>query len=173
MTKSTKLDIFLILPSPTQIQDSQKRWVLKENGLDLGNGGSWCRDDGSLGKKYNIERIKKGNRIIAVKLNGYRKNPIGKIIPAQIKYEIHQKRCVILAVGNPECDHKDGRTDDPRLNDPDRITPDDSQPLFKVANNAKKQHCKECLKTIEDLMPKGWAIQPVNGLEMVDTCGLV
>ncbi len=150
MTKLTKPDIFLDLAKPdpdTGFSRAVDIDILKKNGLGFGNGGSWCRDDGSLGKKYNIERIKKGNRIIAVKLNGYRKNPIGKIIPAHIKNEIHQKKCVVLAIGQPECDHKDGRRDDPRLNNPDRITLDDFQPLSKAANNAKKQHCKECRKT--------------------------
>ena len=52
------------------------------------------------------------------------------------------KKGAILAIGNPECDHKDGRRDDPG-----RITLDDFQPLFKAANNAKKQHCEEFRKT--------------------------
>jgi len=52
-----------------------------------------------------------------------------------------------LGTSKPECDHKDGRRDDPRLNDPKLVTIDDFQPLSKAANNAKKQHCKECRST--------------------------
>ena len=39
----------------------------------MGNGGSWCRDDGPL-KEFNLVRIKKGNKIVAVKLDGWNKN---------------------------------------------------------------------------------------------------
>jgi len=44
---------------------------LEADGFAVGKGNSWCRETSSLGKKYNVERIKKGNKIIAVKLNGY------------------------------------------------------------------------------------------------------
>jgi len=150
MRKDSKPDIFLKLAKPDQntgFSDIIGLDELAANGLGFGNGGSWCRDDSALGKKYNIERIKRGNRIVGVKLNGYRKNPIGKIIPTHIKNEIYQQRCVVLGIGKPECDHKDGRRDDPRYNNPDKLTTDDFQPLSKAANNAKKQHCKDCRNT--------------------------
>lgn len=150
MRKDSKPDIFLALAKPdpeTGFSDPVPLDILKANGLGFGNGGSWCRDDSALGKKYNIERIKKGRGISAVKLNGYRKNPIGKQIPSHIKQEIHEKRCIVLGISKPECDHKDGRRDDPIYNDPDKLTIKHFQPLSKAANNAKKQHCKDCRKT--------------------------
>ena len=39
--------------------------------LRLGNGGGWCRDDGPLGRKYKVNRIKQGNKIVAIKLEGH------------------------------------------------------------------------------------------------------
>ena len=147
MTRKTKPQIFLELAKPdpeTGFSEPVPIDLLEKNDLGFGNGGSWCRDDGSLGKDFNIERIKQGNRIIAVKLNGYNKNPIGKRIPSKIIKKIKEQRCKVLGISNPECDHKDGRRDDPRLNDPNLVTIEDFQPLSRAANNAKKQHCKEC-----------------------------
>jgi len=86
--KKTKPDRFLELAKPDKETGFSKPVpieILKKHGLGFGNGGDWCRDDSSLGKKYNIERIKKGRGIVAVKLNGFRKNPIGKNIPSDIQ----------------------------------------------------------------------------------------
>ena len=150
MTKNSRINKFLKLAKPDPESGYSKPVpinILEANGLGFGNGGSWCRDDSSLGKIYNIERIKQGNRIIAVQLNGKRKNPIGKNIPTEIRKQIHKQRCKVLGTSKPECDHKDGRRDDPRLNDPELVTIEDFQPLSKAANNAKKQHCKNCRET--------------------------
>ncbi len=146
-SKSSK---FLALARP-DIETGFSREVpieeLEQHGLGFGNGGSWCRDDSSLGKKYNIERIKLKNKIIAIRLHGYRKNPIGKFIPASIKRAVCQKRCVVLGTSNPECDHKDGRRDDPKYSQPSQLSVQDFQPLSKAANCAKRQYCSECRKT--------------------------
>ena len=115
--------------------------------LKLGNGGSWCRDDGGLARVYNIEREKQGGRIVAIKLHGLKKQPIEKPIPASIAREIKKQPCSVLATGKVEVDHKDGRRDDPRLTQADRVVEDDFQPLSKAANNAKRQHCKTCRET--------------------------
>lgn len=144
----TKVDLFLALAKPDALGFSRAVPVDEFVGdyavLQLGNGGSWCRTDGALGRKYNIRRNKGGNAIVSVELQGYKKQPIGKRIPIKIKREVVKRRCVILGVSSVECDHKDGRLDDPRLDDPKRITADDFQPLSKAANNAKRQHCKSC-----------------------------
>lgn len=113
----------------------------------LSDGGSWYRDDGPLAREFTIHRIKEKGWIVAVELHGEKKQPIGKSIPAQIKAQITAQRCVALYTSNPECDHKDGRRDDPRLSDASRVTSDDFQPLSKAANNAKRQHCRECRET--------------------------
>lgn len=115
--------------------------------LRLGNGGSWCREDSSLGRKFNIERGKEGNRIVFIRLHGYKKAPISKPIPLAIRKEIQSRSCVVLGTSNVEVDHKDGRRDDPRLSDASRVTLNDFQPLSKAANAAKRQHCKECRET--------------------------
>lgn len=124
-----------------------EEFVGKYEKLRLGNGGSWCRDDGALARRYNIRRNKEGNRIVSVELQGHKKNPIQKPIPSDIRKFITAKRCAVLYIGQCEVDHKDGRRDDPRLNNADGVTEEDFQPLSKAVNNAKRQHCKNCRET--------------------------
>lgn len=109
----------------------------------LGNGGSWCRDDGSL-KDFNIERIKEKGKIVAVKLNGIKKHVINKQIKSEIKNYYKDKKCAVLAVSNIEVDHKDGRRDSMLALNPKTQDIKDFQPLSKCVNNAKRQHCKVC-----------------------------
>ncbi len=147
---TSKADTFLKLAKPNK-ETGFSRVVslseLRRVGLGFGNGGSWCRDSSSLARRYNVERIKEGNRIVAVKLNGYKKAPLNKPIPAKIRRKVVKGRCAVLATGKPECDHKDGRLDDPRLTDPKAVRLADFQPLSKAANNAKRQHCRKCRET--------------------------
>lgn len=149
--RKSKHELFLELAKPDAQGFSRPvsvdKFTGKYAGLKFGNGGSWCRDDGSLAKIYNVIRNKKGNAIASVELHGFKKNPINKVIPKKIRTQIVKSRCAVLDVGNVECDHKDGRRDDPRFNDPSKLTLDDFQPLSKAANNAKKQHCKTCRAT--------------------------
>ena len=146
---------------------SVSEFVGRYEGLKLGNGGSWCRDDGSsLAKKYNIRRNKAGGKITSIELQGFKKIPIKKQIRADIKRHYKLQRCVVLDTGsNIECDHKDGRRDDPRLNDPQQQTFDDFQPLSKAVNNAKRQHCKECRDTGKryDAKKLGYPVSQVAG----------
>ena len=90
-----------------------------------------------LARESNIHRIKEQGRIVAVDLRGEQKQPIGKPIPARIKAQIAAPRCVALYTSNPECGHKDGRRDAPRLSAASRPTTDNLQPLPKPATNAK------------------------------------
>ncbi|MBE8220914.1 MAG: restriction endonuclease [Alphaproteobacteria bacterium] len=147
----SKTELFLELAKPNKEGFSRAVNVNEFKGkyatLILGNGGSWCRSSGSLGRKYNVRRNKKGNKIESIELHGLNKNPIGKNIPKEIHKTITARRCVVLNTSNVECDHKDGRLDDPRLNDPDRVTLDDFQPLSEPANKAKRQQCKTCRNT--------------------------
>ncbi len=144
----SKAELFLELAQPDARGFSRAVPVSEFNGryeiLRFGNGGSWARDDGGLAARFNIRRHKAGGRIIAVELQGAKKTPIRKTIRADIKRHYRGLRCVVLDIGQTECDHKDGRRDDPRLNDPEQQTIDDFQPLSKAANNAKRQHCKRC-----------------------------
>jgi hypothetical protein len=147
----SKLTLFLELAKPDKDGFSRKvsidEFIDKYAGLQLGNGGSWCRDDGSLGGKYNIVRHKDGTKISHIELQGVKKSPIDKKIRKDICDKIRQQRCVILGIDKVEVDHKDGRRDDPRLWDIKRQRLDDFQPLSKAVNNAKRQHCKKCRET--------------------------
>jgi len=147
----SKAALFLELARPDKEGFSRKvaisEFVGSYEGLRLGNGGSWCRDDGPLAKRYNIRRNKTGGRIVSVELQGYKKVAIEKPIPSWIRKRLAGERCAALDIANVEIDHKDGRRDDPRLADPQRLTLGDFQPLSKAANNAKRQHCKACRAT--------------------------
>ncbi|MDF2820645.1 MAG: restriction endonuclease [Clostridiales bacterium] len=117
-------------------------------GFALGNGGSWCRSDGQLGRKYNIKRIKENNKIIAVKLDGFNRDPKGRNINASIKKVIVSRRCAVLDIGtNIECDHKNGKYNKREMEDSTNQQLNDFQPLSKGVNIAKRQHCKECVET--------------------------
>lgn len=148
---TSKVDLFLELAQPDGQGFSRRVLVTEFAGeyarLTLGNGGSWCRRDSTLAKKYNVVRHKERGRICAIELQGYNKNPVNRPIAEPLAQIIKQKRCVILNTSNPEVDHKDGRLDDPRLSDTKQQVLDDFQPLSKAANNAKRQHCKTCRET--------------------------
>ncbi|MCQ2667865.1 hypothetical protein JT128_06075 [Helicobacter pylori] len=53
---------------------SVREFVGKYQGLQLGNGGNWCRNNSSLAKEFNLEFDKGqtlGNFIDRIRLNGY------------------------------------------------------------------------------------------------------
>ncbi|GAA8630881.1 hypothetical protein KYTH79_11490 [Helicobacter pylori] len=77
MNKSKK-ELFLELAQPDK--NGMSRWVStiefvgKYQGLQLGNGGSWCRNNSSLAKEFELEFDKgqtPGNSIDRIRLNGY------------------------------------------------------------------------------------------------------
>ncbi|GAA9288077.1 hypothetical protein HpHA233_11920 [Helicobacter pylori] len=77
MSKSKK-ELFLELAQPDK--NGMSRWVSaiefigKYQGLQLGNGGSWCRSNSSLAKEFELEFDKGqtlGNSIDRIRLNGY------------------------------------------------------------------------------------------------------
>lgn len=114
----------------------------------MGNGGSWCRSDGQLGKKYNIKRIKEKGKIVAVQLDGFNKQPKERAINKTIKKIINSQRCTVLDIGsNIECDHKNGKYNDRYMEDLSEQKIEDFQPLSKAVNVAKRQHCKKCNET--------------------------
>lgn len=139
------------------------------------NGGDWCRTNTSyLGKKYIIGRELKGGKIFSIKTGGFNKNnKINQSIKNDILKEIQSRRCVILDIStNIECDHKDGMKDDWRLNNKENQRLDDFQPLSKTANDAKRQHCKKCLKTGKryDAKKLGYKESYILGSEDSKTC---
>ena len=150
MKKKSKVEIFLELAKPDEYGFSRKVSIeeIEGNGLKMGNGGDWCREDGTLGNKYLINRIKEKNKIIAVELCGFNtKNKIAKGIRKDIWNEIKTQRCAALYIGDVEVDHKDGRRDDYGNFNPENQKIEQFQPLSKAPNNTKKQHCKNCRKT--------------------------
>ena len=139
---------------------------------NFGNGGAWCRSDGSLGRKYVILREKGGPRgsISGVQLVGFNDRPLNTQTPGALRKQVTTgKRCVVLAIGsNLEADHKDGRKDIPR-----RLAPEDYQPMSKAANDAKRTHCDRCQDTKQRFdatqlsYSVGWT---VGGREYIGSC---
>ena len=110
------------------------------------NGCQWARSDTSyLGKKYNIIKTYKNNRVETIKLDGQNIN-ISKNahhIPKKIKDALKNKKCAILDTNaRLEIDHKNGKYNDIKLSKNQKV--EDFQILSKSANDAKRQHCKEC-----------------------------
>ena len=139
---------------------------------NFGNGGAWCRSDGSLGRKYVIRREKGGPRrsISGVQLMGFNDRPLNTQTPDSLRKQITTgQRCVVLAVSsNLEADHKDGRKDIPR-----RLAPEDYQPMTKATNDAKRTHCDRCQETRErfDATNLSYAVGwTVGGLEYIGSC---
>ena len=121
-----------------------KRDELEQYGLATTNGGDWCRDDGTLGKTFNIDRVKEKGRIISVQLVGYKKNVFNRVMFPKLYKKHKDSRCRVLDVNHSlELDHKDGRYDDYKIS----LGMEDVQPLHTAVNKAKRQHCKECRET--------------------------
>lgn len=148
-------------------------YILIQYELGLGNGGSWCRTNGPLGTYFNIDRKIEKGKIISVQLIGYRKNKFTNAIKKEI-LDAHKKgNCKFLAVRGPniEVDHKDGRKD--TFLPPEKQKMEDFQPLHKAANDAKRQHCKECKKTGKrfDATRLGYAVpQWIGPIEYKGSC---
>lgn len=168
----TKPELFLELATPNA--QGVSRWVYvsefvgKYKELQLGNGGSWCRRESSLAKKYIVEFDKtqtSGNSIDAIRLCGYRKEQsFNQNIRKDIRDFYKTQKCVMLGVTGfsentkIEIDHKDGRKEDWRVSNPATQSLGDFQPLCKAANDVKRQICKECKMT-----GKRWDAQNIKG----------
>ncbi len=150
----TKTELFIKLAQPDE--NGVSRWVNVDefvgeySCLTFGNGASWARKEETLAKKYVIEfdkSITKGNRIDRIRLNGFNNGDYSQHIKSDIKKEIKSLRCVVLGTSNPEVDHKNGMKNESRVmrNEEQRL--EDFQPLSKAANDAKRQFCKECMRT--------------------------
>ena len=119
--KESKPALFIELAKPDELrlqlaQFQLTKFVGRYTSLQFGNGGDWIRKDGTLARHYNIRRHPEGRgKITHVELQGFRKVPVTeKPIPDSIGRTIRAQRCVVLGTSGPECDHKDGRLDDPR-----------------------------------------------------------
>ena len=181
--KGSKADLFLELAKPDEKGFSRKVYASEFNGdyssLVMGNGGDWCRDDGRLAQRYNVYRHKVKNKIVYVKLNGFNKKaPINRTIPQKIRKALSSKKslkkCAVLYKGSGiEIDHKIGRRDDPKFSNISQLTTSDFQHLSKAANDAKRQHCKNCGSTGMrfDARKLGYHVSQIEGGEVYqDTC---
>ena len=151
---ATKTELFLELAKPDK--DGCSRWVSVSEfvgeyaDLKFGNGASWARKESTLAKQYKIEfdkTITVGNGIDRIRLNGKNYGDYSQHIRAEIKREIKAKRCVVLGTSNPEVDHKNGMKNEDRVMKNEEQKLSDFQPLSKAANDAKRQFCKECMRT--------------------------
>lgn len=154
MRKKTKKELFLELAQPNK--NGESRWVSVSEfvgdyyGLKFGNGASWARKDGNMAKSYVIEfdkTITPGNRIDRVRLNGFKNDKSSQHISTDIKKYIKSQRCVVLGTSEPEVDHKNGMKNEARVMENIEQRLSDFQPLSKAANDAKRQFCKECIRT--------------------------
>ena len=170
--KKSKTELFVELAKP----DAQgaSRWVLVTEfsgdyiDLQLGNGGSWCRQSSSLAKKFIIEFDKSltpGNSIDKIRLNGFNRNEnFNQNIRKDIRDFYKKQKCVMLGINGTsvntkiEIDHKDGRKNNMRVADTKTQQFDDFQPLCKAANDAKRQICKTCKET-----NKRWSAKNIAG----------
>ncbi|GAA8696230.1 hypothetical protein oki290_10720 [Helicobacter pylori] len=124
---------------------SVREFVGKYQGLQLGNGGSWCRNNSSLAKEFILEFDKgqtPGNSVDRIRLNGYNTECVfNQSIRQDIKNHYKQQCCAMCgACGNSEntqieVDHKDDRKDDSRVSDLNTQTFDDFQALCKACND--------------------------------------
>ncbi len=151
---ATKNELFLQLAQPDK--HGCTRWVSTDEfvgkyaALKFGNGASWARKESTLAKQYVIEfdkSITPGNGIDRVRLNGLNNGDYSQHIRTDIKRQIRSRRCVVLGTSNPEVDHKNGMKNEDRVmrNEDQKLS--DFQPLSKAANDAKRQFCKECLRS--------------------------
>ena len=150
----TKTELFIKLAQPNS--EGVSRWVNVVEfvgdyaALKFGNGASWARKESTLAKNYIIEfdrSITPGNGIDRIRLNGFNDGKYSQHIRADIRKAIKDRRCVVLGTSNPEVDHKNGMKNEDRVmqNEDQRL--EDFQPLSKAANDAKRQYCKECIRT--------------------------
>ena len=113
------------------------------------NGCQWARKGSKLDKNYNLVRIQakdmggKGNKVVAIKINGFRETIENHSIPINVRKNLKNKPCAILDVitSDIEIDHKNGKYNT------EEYIENDFQPLTKSANDAKREHCKKCNST--------------------------
>lgn len=144
--------------------DDNKLWADKEDGISYEvqiadlisinpafkttNGVGWARSDSGILSKYSIVKTKKGNRVVSIKLDGFRDNYLNKSIPNSVRTAVTKdKKCSVLWIGKDvECDHKNGRYNSVAISNK-TYKESEFQPLSKSANTAKRTHCNDCKST--------------------------
>ena len=140
----TKLDLFKELAKPDINGISRvvhrSEFVGKYKSLYTENGLSWGRQDVF---PYILKTKKDGVRIISYQCVGFNK-VANKSIRKEIIETMNKKKCLLLGTSKPETDHKNGRYNNPRVNNKKTQKLSDFQPLGQAANKAKRQACKNC-----------------------------
>lgn len=122
--------------------------------LEHKNGCDWGRKSGGLARKYKIEFRYNGKEVAGYQLVGLAEDNNARPIRKDIKDRIVEAPCVVTGVsasfsdvGRIECDHKNGRYDDDRLEEASSQYVTDFQPLHRNVNLIKRSHCKRCEQT--------------------------
>ncbi len=128
MAKQTQIELFLELANPDE--NGISRWVFKTEfvgkyaDLMFQNGWSWERVNGTLAKKFVLERFPEYGAIEKVRTAGFNtEDSFSQNIRSDIKNFYKDKNCVMLGVHGTsvntriEIDHKDGRKNDMRVSD--------------------------------------------------------
>jgi hypothetical protein len=140
------------------------------------NGCQWARSDNSyLGQRYIINRPKKSGKVAAIKLDGLNNKSIKRKrgIRKDIREKLEKESCRILDTHSMiEVDHKDGHYDVLTNQDLQTQKESDFQPLSKAANDAKRQHCIDCIRDGKryDARKLGYKESFIVGDENTKTC---
>lgn len=112
------------------------------------NGSQWSRNNSYLGKKYNVVKTYKSNRVYSIKLNGFNSSTEYHNVPASVRDYYKNQSCVFTGSNmNIEIDHKDARYTQ------DNTAFNAFQPVCKMMNDIKREICKKC--KINKCRPKG------------------
>lgn len=120
-----------------------------DSGFKSNNGCQWARKGSSLDNTYNLKRFHanelggKGNRVVAVQLQGFRAVKEDHAIPQSVKQALKNSTCSILDVitSDMEIDHKNGKYSQ------NNNGLENFQRMTKSVNDAKREHCKRCNAT--------------------------
>lgn len=138
------------------------------------NGCQWARKGSKLDKQYNLIRFQahelggRGNKVVAVKTEGFRETIENHNIPTSVKTAMKGKPCAVLGVitSDMEIDHKNGKYNVEQYQD------NDFQPLSKSVNDAKREHCKRCNSSGCRFKAStlGYVVDFIEGDENSSTC---
>lgn len=132
-----------------------------------GNGSPYFNNDRGLGRLHSYEKEKIGNKIIKVRLTGYRIKDLNNNKPRIPKFvrDYYSKMypyCVFDYSGYDVIDHKNGRPPFPK--NPTEL---DFQPASTHANDTKRKHCYKCNNTGKrfDARKLGFILGWIKGTE--------
>lgn len=138
------------------------------------NGCQWARKGSKLDKRHILTRFQakdlggSGNKIVAIKVDGFRETIENHSIPTSVRMALKGKPCAILGVltSDMEIDHKNGKYNI------DEYQQDDFQPFTKSVNDAKREHCKRCNATGCRFKASmlGYSVDYIEGDENSPTC---